>query len=261
MGSICVSVALGKNILVTDASTLVTKKGGISLTYHLGKRCPKLPNGWEFVLVESIDQDRPTLEKLRTALVRCTRSEEIKTCRLDQVEISSVPFLTEPTIDSTPNSPNEVRVTCGVLARHIRVAEGYYDEVNGHVTRAFGISLEESKVVEQEQVEAKIIGGTFTGRIFHLKVNGKYGGYIVSVPDLDNDTRKCSHITVNTTVKSSLSGPILEKYFDGKVEFRLGEVDEKAKGDQAMHVISIEKGEGTFVQVTGWYVYALESSN
>lgn len=64
-----------------------------------------------------------------------------------------------------------------------------------------------------------------------------------------------SYITNNTTIRSVLSGPVVEKYNDGVMQFMLSEIDPKVKQDKN---ITIEKTADTKVEIFGWYTYAVD---
>lgn len=215
MGSIALTVAQGKPIILSDIKNYITKKGnGLTLSYHIDKRA-KISH--TFILItESNELDNLTIKKISLDEFEKYNTEQIKT------------------------DMSKIKVTCGLL--------GTTGKTTGHITRAFGISYDESNLLQENN--AVHLNKVYSGTNIKLNVSGKEGGAVIMIADLG----ETAHITNNTSIRSVLSGPVLEKYNNKIMEFKLKDIDENAKQDLT---IKLEKDDDVYVLITGWYCYAI----
>lgn len=219
MGIVALSIAQGKIIILDNAESFVTKKGSLSLNYHIAVRANNTPV--KYILI----CDNPTDSKI----FKCVN----EVISIDQFENYN-------TAISKPDM-SKIKVTCGLT--------GTAGTTSGHITRAFNISFVDSELLKEHN--SIYLQKTYLGINIGLTVNGKSGGSVIHIQDLG----PTAHITNKTSIKAVLSGPIVEKYNDGVMEFQLKDIDPSAKQDLT---IKIEKTEDLQVLVTGWYCYALE---
>jgi hypothetical protein len=228
MGTIALFAALKKPIFLPNAEEFVTKKGGLSLSYLMSTRAKGVT--YEFILVTDLDPQN-------------SKDDKLFSCVSKHITLKEFSEYVLPT--NVPIDLSNIKVTCGLLTDHVQ------DEkvVTGHMTRGYGITYDESLVIEENN--ASHLQKTYNGTIIKLTLNkDKDGGSIVMVSDLG----ATAHITNNTGIKAMLSGPVLEKYNDGIMEFHLQDIDKTAKQNLD---IRVEKAGKTEVLVTRFYVYAI----
>ncbi len=231
MGTICLLISQGVNVVIQGAETLVTKKGAISVPYHISKRIgEKVSCNYVFI------QDENPINDKETKLLNWATTN---------ANVMTVKQFLNLKIKSGPDISSNVRVTCGLLTMHQQNDE----VVTGHVTRKFGITVQEANVTHENN--AQHIGKIYKGDIIELTVDNKPGGTIIFIDSLG----ETSHVTNNTIIRSALSGLVLEKYLDGAMEFTLTSIDPNAKQDRRIKVAKIGEVD---VNVTGWYTYAIE---
>lgn len=232
-GSIALLIAQHVPILISEAEGLVAKKGGLTLPYHVKTRAAGTPCNYFLLVSElAVDPDPKTdAGKLYGAVP--------KHLTLKQFSEYDLSTFAVPKVDMS-----QIKVTCGYLTTHVQ--DGV--KVTGHMTRSFGKTFDESLLIKEN--DSHNLQKTFKGEIIGLTTSGKPGGSVIMVSDLG----KTAHVTNNTSIKSVLSGPVVEKYQNGIMEFNLQDIDEKSK--QATP-IKIEKIGETEVLITGWYTYAI----
>lgn len=230
MGTFALKVALGQSVILTEPETFITKKGGLSLSYHIGTRANNIPH--QFILISDKDIKDSNNDKSQDKIRKCVH-EVITFEQFEKYNVNEVKTEIETEL-------NKIKVTCGLLAKA--------GNVTGHITRAFGISYDESKIIEENN--AIHFDKIYSGHNIKLTVNGKEGGSVISIPSLG----KLAHITNNTVIRSVLSGPVLEKYENDIFEFGLKDIDKAAKQDLP---IKLEKGDKMDVLISGWYCYAI----
>jgi len=231
-GSICHAISQGNPIMLSDAHEMISKKGQLSLTYDINTRIGKIP--YKIIFVEDEESENEQEKALR----------KWANSNTEVISVKQFADYVLPTAEQRHVVP-DVKVTCGFCTRHMQNDV----EVIGHVTRKFGILAQDAEV--EHENNAMYFNRAFKGEIIELTVDGKSGGTIIMIPELG----AISHITNNTSIKSALSGPVLEKYNDGIIEFTLKDIDENAKQNPNLKVAKI--GE-TDVQVTGWYTYCVQ---
>lgn len=235
MGTACYATSQQSQVLITDSTTMLTRKGGLSLHYHFPRRVPGLD--YNLFLVNEEDLE-PSVRKKWDAMIKCGHGTVI-----DKYQIASLSTqVPDPFV-------GPLSLTCGLLATYEYLGVQY----KGHVTRGFGVSRELEYAIAFDNLD--FIEGKFVGQVYALLVNGAPGGSIVYVRDLDYEGYEYSHITNNTSIKAALSGPCLEMFQSGKAEFLLKDIDATTKLDS---VIVLEKVAEVQVTIVSWYAYALE---
>lgn len=244
MGSIAWHVSTGIPVAVPFGDKWMTKKGACrvasSIEYRLG--CSR---EWIAYYLVKLDGDKDG-----TSLVKWMA--KFGTI-IDEKQLLGE-LLREPLIGRNPLYEKEVLTTVGWMTEFIDDDKSMV----GHCTGLYGISRIET--LEWIAKNQEPVGQTYKGLIIGLTLvtedkNGdlvkKDGGRIVGIPDL-GDTL---HVTVKTEVKSSLSGPILQKFYDGVHEFKLLDVDPESKANPIVLVESV--GE-TIVRIDGFYYYVVD---
>lgn len=229
-GTIALYVAQRIPIVISNSEDFITKKGGLSLSYHIATRANKAAS--KFILVTDHTQDLDP------------KSNEGKLFKLVPDHVTTQEFLKYDIVLSKIVDLSNIKVTCGLLTSHVQNGV----KITGHMTRGFGITYDNALLIKENNAE--FFQKLFKGEIVQLITNGKDGGSIVMVSDLG----KTAHITNNTSIKSMLSGPVLEKYNDGIMEFNLQDIDKTAKTSVP---ITLVKGAITEVLITGFYIYAI----
>jgi hypothetical protein len=230
-GTICYVISQGKPIQISDAHEMISKKGQLTLPYEITTRVGKIP--CQFIFIEDEEPENDDERALK------------KWASLNAKVISVNDFAEYPFQTDKYSIVPDVRVTCGLCTRHMQNGVN----VTGHVTRKFGVSSADAKI--ELENNAMHMGKIFKGEIIELTVDGKPGGTIIMIPELGNT----SHVTNNTTIRSALSGPVLEKYNNGIMEFTLKDIDANAKQNPNLKVAKI--GE-TDVEISNWYVYCIK---
>ena len=241
-GTVCVSLS-SDNVAFSDAETLVTKKGALSIVYTFGTRMKLKVNELTFVVVAD-DKTGVLCDWAVKNKVEIVTVDEFKeyVCEPNKVNVD----LNKVKVDL--NKVNvDLKVTCGLMCRSLNVQEK--EPIIGHRTCAFGVSLDEANKLKEDNGEH--IKQTYDGCNIALTIDGKNGGSVIAIPQLGST----AHITNNTTIRSVLSGPVVEKYNDGVMQFMLSEIDPKVKQDKN---ITIEKTADTKVEIFGWYTYAVD---
>lgn len=226
-GYLSFCLALGFHIFLDDGETVVTKKGGLSLPFHLSKRVPNVD--YSIVLVDYKGSDAGLLK-----LKQCSQEEMIERAL---------------NLQKAPENVSLLSLTFG-YSTSFRLE----NDETGHVTRDFNVSYDTFISWLENQ---RHVGKIYKGEILKFQVDGKKTGHVVSVPELDNDTRKNSHITVRSPIKAVLSGAIVEKFEQKIFQFHLKDIDPNSKTDA---LISVETSGNTDVKIENHYVYAVEVS-
>ena len=234
MGTLALLLAQGKPFLIDNAVDLITKKGGLSLSFHFSKRAPNIP--YKFILVNNLDKDPEPKSKEAQLLENIPVENRLTFEQLSKFDLTDICKMKFDT--------SKIKVTCGFLTHH-RQGE---KEFTGHMTRGFGKSIEEAAMLEENN--SNILGKNYKATVIKVVTGDKDGGSVVMVPDLGTT----AHITNNTTIKSVLSGPVVEKYCANIFEFDLKDIDATAK---QQITIKLNKLQDTEVLIQGWYVYAV----
>lgn len=218
-GSVAHNLIIGKTIVVTGIEQFISKKGIFLLPREIINRLPNIKV--KFILVGES-------EKLSGWIQRF-----------------SVECVTPETFQPEKNVPLDVEVkyTCGLTAS--------FDNYKGHITLGYNLTYEE--VQEVKETNEHHIDQQYNGVLIRLNVDSKAGGFIMSVPEIG----PTSHITVNTTIRAALSGPIVEKYNSEVFSFSILDIDSTSKRDVPL---TIAKEKETEVTITGFYQYVLSPS-
>lgn len=240
MGTLCLEVATGTTLAIPEAADYLTKKGGLSLSYHFATKIPGTSSAnYSFILVYDTDTKDPDLKTKEGQLLKWA-TENARVMTVSEFTTYNIP------IPAAMTTPYKMSVTCGRLTTH----KQNNVNVTGHSTCNYAITCDEAQLLqENNQIH---MGKTYNGTIVKLSVDGKDGGIIIQISSLGDTV----HITNNTTIKSSLSGPVLEKMNSNIMEFNLQDIDKTAKQNPRL---KIEKVGETEVTITGWYCYAIES--
>lgn len=229
-GTICSLIAQNKTIALSNATQLLTKKGSIMLAYYFTTRIPNVvPEDFKYFVVG-------------TSGVKISDDKKFNTWAEKGATYLTPEQLSTQEFKSTTNT---FFATCGFLTSHIQNNA----EVTGHCTRGYGVSYEDALALRLKYADS--IKKDFSGDIYEITANGLKGGTIISIPSLDN----LAHITNNTIIKSSLSGPVLAKFNANIFEFPLQDIDPTSKQNP---IIKISKIGETSIITTGWYEYAVE---
>jgi hypothetical protein len=239
-GVVAQTVATSPLVLIPNAHQFISKKGALTLKQCLSSRIPGTnKNSFKFMMIaDTVYKKGSPEEKLQCWINNAANGSIITTKQFESINT--------PTSDLPSYS---LKLTCGLLAK--------FNQTDvGHITRAFGITSDEEQVLEQ--TDASHINKVYNGELINLEIADektkvkKQGGQIMFVKELG----KVSHITINTSIKSVLSGAVIEKYIGGITSFGLQEIDSVAKQN---HIITVTKVDGEHpVTVTGWYSYALD---
>ncbi|AYV78298.1 MAG: hypothetical protein Edafosvirus9_12 [Edafosvirus sp.] len=286
-GTICILVADGKIVAITNAQEYVSSKGNLSLLYALTTRIKGTSNSnYQFVSIfqpEYINGLTTKEEIKNTATNESKKGGNKKNEPVNKNDMfykwseknsTIVPFDKLDSHEFKENQPikSELKVTCGLLCNyetlnsgpHRTIAYGppegpitimpNYTTTYGHRTIAYGVSCEEAKKLEEEN--KSYIGKKYDSKLISLTVNEKAGGHVVVIPELG----VTAHVTVNTVIQSSLSGPIVEKLNSNTLEFKLSDINPKLNNPEKTDKnLAIKETGGTIVNVTGWYCYAVEN--
>lgn len=234
LGLICLSVYLGKNVVITNAQHLITKKGNLVLANALTTRLPgtKLEN-YNFITIKNPMVKPDNLIKMLYEWGNT--NGKVMTFE----ELHNYDFPNIQKIES------EIKVTCGLLCDYVNP---YHNIVKAHKTCAYGILYNDAVKMEDEY--KKHILQKYEGQILTLDIDNKFGGEVVSIPMLG----KNAHLTINTTIKSVLSGKIVEKFDQNINKVMLNEIDPTVKQNKKIEIVPDKKID---VDVVGWYVYAI----
>lgn len=241
-GMICLSVAQGNLVAIINSQDYITKKGNLSIFHALISRIPgTTSNNYNFIIIAEKDysKDKQKLEeKNPTNMLYIWGDKYAKIISPDE-------FLG---LTITPNIPfkSDIKVTCGLIGKFI---DNDSNIICGHITRAFNISLEEALKLEEDNKFH--VGKKYNGNNISLMVENKKGGNVMMIKDLG----ETAHITLNTTIKSSLSGQILEKYNNKILEFNIQDIDHSIKLPKN---IIINHSHDALIEITGWYIYNIE---
>lgn len=232
-GDVCVSLH-GNNIALPNAETYVNTKGNFGLVYTLGKRMKLPAKDIRFIVVCNTQIQAEKTNGLSGWILKnnaeIMNDDEFKECNIQ------------------PNKVNvELKVTCGLMCRSLNAQEK--EPVVGHRTCAFGVTLNEACKLKEDNNEH--MTQTYDGCNIMLTVDGKPGGSVIAIGSLGST----AHVTNNTIIKSVLSGQVVEKYNNNVMQFKLSQIDPSTKQDKN---ITIEKTADTKVEITGWYVYAID---
>lgn len=224
-GRICFLLAIGYDVFVDDGLSMVSKKGGLALNFHLNKRIP-------FVTTKVVD----------------FTSEDVLQKGVYELDVDSA---------------NKLSLTFGFEATFVLDKEngdkGIVDK--GHVTRDFAKSYKDYlDFLEREGNQQNF--KQFEGTLVKFTCEGKVG-HVISIPALDTDEKHNSHITVRSCLKAVLSGPIVGMFDNDIYSFKLSEIDKTVLDKVPVKdpLITISNYKAVDVEVTGPYVYALEVAN
>lgn len=244
VGTVCLKVSEGQTVVLPNAEDFMTKKGTLQLQYNLTTRIPSSKNeNYKFILV--IDDTNFDSKSKEFQLVEwCKKNGTIMT--LQEFSDYEIPKTVLP-------KPHDVKVTTGLLTNHQQFGQA----ITGHRTLTYNVTVSDGQTSCENN--AMHINKIYQGQIIKLTIDdGKTGekdcGHIVMIPDLG----PTAHITVKTSIKSSVSGPVLEKYNSGVYEFNLQDVDPASKQNPKIKVSNVDS---TLVMITGTYTYATESFN
>jgi hypothetical protein len=240
MGTFAMSVFKGgAHPVIPFAEDTISPKGTSSLIYALTSRLKGTsPKDYVFKLVHPDSYDPESGSIKEQNLFRWSKANGSV---MTETEFNS--------LDLKPNPPFSipVKVTCGLVCQYQKNGR----TMTGHKTIAFGIGMDEADKLKQEYDDH--IGKVHKGEEISLFVNEKQGGSVVKIQSL-GDT---AHLTVNTDIKSVLSGPLLEKYNANVQDFKLSQIDPNAKTDKNLRIAK-EKDDFD-VTVTSWYSYLVEN--
>lgn len=238
-GYVCLKVAEGHTLVLQNAEDFITKKGSCQLLYDLTVRVP--PTKYENYKVVVVTDSEPDPKSKEYPLVEWAK-KHAKVMSLKEFTAFDIP-------KTTLTKPYELKVTSGLLTTHQQNGV----DVTGHSTRNYNVSLTDSQSAHENN--AVHLGKKYPGQIIKLTLNDGKGdkdaGHIIMVKDLG----EVAHITFRTSIKAALSGPVLEKYNAGVLEFNLQEIEPSAKQNPKIKISNIGN---TDVNVTGWYTYAIE---
>lgn len=240
-GSVCDEFMSNGVLIFPNAQSYLTKKGGIPFGFHFST---KLPNCIiKFILVSN---------ESKQSLKKGSPSEKLYNLAISsgyQV-LSSEEFIalyeTDYYKEFVPAICSEAKFTCGLNA--------VYDDKNldkvicAHSTRGYGLNFDTVMTLKQDNENH--FGQVYEGIVIDLLINNKSGGQVVYIPALSGT----SHLTINTTIKAVLSGPIVQKFIDSEFEFNLQSIDPTAKVDSPI-VISTKST--VQVVIIDWYQYLI----
>lgn len=240
VGTLCYKVAECQTLVLPNGEEFITKKGTLQLLYDLTTRIPSTKNeDYQFIIVTDVQEPDP---KTKEAQLIIWGKKNAKVMTVKEFTDYDIPKTILP-------KQYELKVTSGLLTTH----KQNDSDITGHMTRNYNVSLSDSKSAYENNVIH--IGQKYPGQIIKLVVDDgksvKDGGHIIMVKDLG----ETAHVTVKTSIKSALSGPVLEKYNSGIYEFNLQEIDPNNKQNPKIKISNIGP---TDVLITGWYTYAFE---
>lgn len=239
-GLISISVASGNIVAIRDAELYMTKKGNLSLLNSFTRRIPGTSeNNYNFITVSDIYMiDKKLSTQLNLLLTWSKKNATI---------MSYSEFLKYEFKNNSPIKSN-IKVTCGLTCKFFNDKKEI--EGDGHKTCAYNISIDEAnKLLDEYKVH---FGQEYDSKIISLNVENKQGGHIISIPKLG----ATAHITLNTCIKSSLSGPVLEKFNQDMLKFNLIDIDPTIKQNKTIELKHSSNGS---VEIIGWYMYAVDS--
>lgn len=230
-GSVCHEFLTNPAIAFPNADTLLTKKGALTFPYHMSTKLPNIV--FKYVLV--CDKKKGDLKK--------NSSEEklYNLCVSKGYNIISSSLCDDFILSNSIKSESgNYLYTCGLNA--------CFNNKKYHCTRGYGITLQEQNELEKTNIIYQ--NKEYNGIVLNLTINNKPGGKVVYIPELGST----SHLTVNTTIKAMLSGPLIQKFLDNVTTLNLKDIDTTAKVDMP---IIIEKEGDTKVLIVDWYQYII----
>lgn len=224
-GTVCKMLAIGDPFVITSVDdTFVTKKGGMVLDYHISTRLGPKKVSYHVLSAEKTNRFKEWAKKNGVM----TSIEDLSGMK-------------------TSSFNDEYRYTCGFLVK-------YGDGMTGHITRAFDVDWK--YVCDEEESESARIGDVIDGEVVQIRIEEKNSGRIIHVPSLKNLKNEYPHITENTLIKSSLSGPVLQMlHLHDRTEFDMLELDPTAKKSLVLKLTTVSS---VPVQISGWYSYVLQ---
>ena len=241
-GMICLSIASGKNVAVVNAQEFMTKKGTLSLANCLTNRI-KDANFEDFIFmtIRKLDYKPDNKKKTNINLLFEWTNKSGKI--MSEEEFDKYEFT-----NYTPQKYNNFKVTNGLTCIVSNEKENM--KISGHKTCGYNMSLEESNKLLFEYKQH--IGQKYEGKNITLTVDGKASGSIIMIPKLG----ETAHVTINTSIKSSLSGKVIEMFNKNTLEFKLQDIEPTAKLNRD---IKIKHENDCLVEITGWYNYIIQS--
>lgn len=232
-GLIAFHVANGYDIFIPGMS-LLSKKKTFAFSFHFNKLFGK-NIAYDLFFVDAAEEIEILQKGERISFDRCAEIVTTSSRR-------------------TPNF-DDISLTYGYLADF---SWNNYKE-NGHVTWDYALSFDDySKFAEHHankfDKEHKHVNGEVLKFTVISENDKTQVGHVISCPSLDDPTHSNRHITFRSPIKAVLSGPIVGKYLEGKLQFKLSEIDPETKKDAQ---INIESLGFTEVDTTTLYVYVI----
>lgn len=238
-GTVGLLTRCGKNVILENAEQFVTKNKKFSLSNKMPKG-----NSVSYYILSPSDNNPDNFNK-----ILCMKLSGWK-----QITESEIYDLFDPSnLNQMDNTCvfAPVKVTSGLITKFSVNGINY----TGHCTFSYGTEIDSYESLVNFKTDLKQFYGKYKGVVIDLNIdNNQNCGHVVYIPDICSELLPRAHITVNTTIRSVLSGNIVEKYLEGNTDFTLKQIDNKSKTD---NIINISSTTTCDITIDDYYIYII----
>lgn len=227
-GTVAYDLMNGIKVAINKADKFINKKGNNILINTLLYRLPEIKFDDLELIAICQDENKEKYMEWFNNNCKLINIDDVKNLLLSDNKIST-----------------NYKVTSGLIAEFMHFDNNL---ITGHITLGYNKTRDEADIIKLNN--KNLINQEFESKLFSILVDDEFGGEIVLIPKLGPTI----HITVNTIIKSSLSGPIMDKYNNNILEFNLTEIDASIKQDKKIRIQYISN---VIIKIKDLYCYCI----